>query len=145
MRRKLGPIYSPAYRPGAEAIAAAALAVTTESTSANEAAAAAARAAGWQTTDPGLARLRELLGEATWMRVECASTHGEQSQRLDALIVAQLEYLALLHRSGGELHRQLAAACAAAHTEGLDHETSATLGELKTWPAEVQRRAARGT
>lgn len=90
LRRTLGPVHSTSFRHAAEAVAATALAITTESTSANEAAAAAARAAGWQSNDSSLMQLRELLGEATSMRVEAATAHTDQNARLEVLLKVQV-------------------------------------------------------
>ena len=44
-------------------------------------------------------RLRELLGEATAMRVESANAHSDQAVRLDALLGVQVHYAATLQQS----------------------------------------------
>ena len=137
LRRSLGPVLSTSYRPAAEAIAATTIAVTTEAAAASEAATAAARAAGWQPSDPGLARLRELLGEATSMRVESATAHSDQSSRLDALIAVQVHHVAALQQSGSALNAGLARVMAALAQRA--EPPPLPLADLSTWLTQAVR------
>lgn len=90
LRRSLGPIFSPAYRPGAEAIAAKTLAIIEQDVSLSasyfDTARRAVAAAGWSEEDSGLARMRELLTEAKAMRTESEQTHLDQVDRLEKLV-----------------------------------------------------------
>ena len=120
-------MHSPAYRPGERPLRRRA--VTTESASANEAAVAAKRAAGWQEDDHGLARLRELLGEARWMREECfKSEQTDQNNRLSALLDVQLHHAAMLHAH--------ASWCLATPLRQARHRAQ-KVAELTNWVAEA--------
>ena len=122
LRGALGPVGSPAFKSGADAIAAAIVAVTTDSIGANEAANHAAAEAGWRADDKGLARLRELLGEATAMRIEALSTHTDQAALLEAMVLLHTgSVLALRHsKLSSQIPRVLAT------LDSIRHSSEAT-------------------